>query len=67
MQDFKGFLVMGQGNPSLANDKSSSLRQFYTNYQLTAGQRLALPISRWSNENKIEKKKKGVGKDRGKE
>jgi len=66
MQDFKGFLVVGQGNPSLANDKSSSLRQFYTNYQLTAGQRLALPISRLSNENKIEKKKKVWGRTEGK-
>lgn len=67
MQDFKGFLVLGQGHPSLANDKSSSLRQFYTNYQLTTRQRLALPISRLSNENKVEKKKKGWGRTEGKD
>lgn len=63
MQDFKGFLVVGQGNPSLASDKSSSLRQFYTSHQLTTGQRLASPLSNLSNQDRIEKKKIETGSE----
>lgn len=61
MQDFKGLLVVGQGNPSFANDKSSSLRQFYTSHQLTTGRRLASPLSNLSNQNRIKKKTWGEG------
>lgn len=64
MQDFKGFLVVGQGNPSLANDKSSSLRQFYSSHQLTTGQRLASSLSHLSNQNRGQRRRNRKERER---